>query len=51
MVIEGEIGGLTSVVSSMGYQPDVSRLLGETIPAILKIALKEQADAALLVPS
>ena len=51
MVIEGEIGGLTSVVSFMGYQPDVSRLLGETIPAILKIALKEQADAALLVPS
>lgn len=51
MVAEGKIGGLTSVVSFMGYQPDISRLLGETIPAILKAAQKERADAALLVPS
>ena len=51
MVIEGEIGELTSVVSFMGYQPDVSRLLDETIPAILKNAREDQVDAALLVPS
>lgn len=51
MVTQGEIGALTSVVSFMGYQPDVARLLEETIPAILKIAREEAADAALLVPS
>ncbi len=51
MVSAGKIGTLTAVVSFMGYQPDISRLLDETIPAILKIALEEEADAALLVPS
>ncbi len=51
MVTEGRIGTMTSVVSFMGYQPDVSQLLDETIPAILKIVRDEQADAALLVPS
>jgi len=51
MVTENRIGSLTSVVSFMGYQPDISRLLDETIPAILKIARSEHADAALLVPS
>ena len=51
MVTQGEIGALTSVASFMGYQPDVSRLLDETIPAIVKIAREEAADAALLVPS
>jgi D-proline reductase (dithiol) PrdB len=51
MVAENRIGSLTSVVSFMGYQPDISRLLDETIPAILKIIRDEQADAALLVPS
>ena len=51
MVTENRIGSLTSVVSFMGYQPDISRLLDETIPAILEIARDEHADAALLVPS
>ncbi len=51
MDVNGKIGALTSVVSFMGYQPDVSRLLDETIPAILQVAKEEQATAALLVPS
>ena len=51
MVVNGKIGALTSVVSFMGYQPDVSRLLDETIPAILQVAKEEQVTAALLVPS
>jgi hypothetical protein len=36
MVREGAIGALTSVVSFMGYQPDISRVLDETIPAVLQ---------------
>lgn len=51
MVAEGRIGSLTPVVSFMGYQPDVARLLDETFPAILKIAQDEKAQAAILVPS
>ena len=51
MVDKGEIGALTSVVSFMGYQPDVSRVLDETIPSILEFAVDEVADAALLVPA
>ncbi|MBN1665905.1 MAG: hypothetical protein JW862_02415 [Anaerolineales bacterium] len=51
MVSAGEIGALTGVVSFMGYQPDVSCLLDETIPAISSIAQAEAADAALLVPA
>jgi hypothetical protein len=39
------------VISFMGYQPDVSRVLDETIPAILQVAKQEQAAMALLVPS
>jgi len=51
MVSEGKIGDLTQVVSFMGYQPDVARLLDETFPAILKVAQEEEAQAAFLVPS
>ncbi len=51
MVIDGKIGTLTKVVSFMGYQPDVSRVIDETILAILGIAEKEKIDAALLVPA
>ncbi len=51
MVGEGKIGTLTSIVSFMGYQPDVSRLLDETIPAIVMAAQNEKVDAAILVPS
>ena len=51
MVDDGEIGELTDVVSFMGYQPDVSRLIEETIPGILNFARDEDAQAALLVPA
>ncbi len=52
MVAEGRIGRLTSnVVSFMGYQPDVGRVLDELIPAIRAAVRAEGADAALLVPS
>lgn len=51
MVSEGSIGELAPMVSIMGYQPDVSRLLDETFPAILKIVQEENAQAALLVPA
>ena len=51
MVAEGAIGELTpSVVSFMGYQPDITRVVDEIIPQVLAIAQSEQADAALLVP-
>ena len=52
LVTEGVIGGLVpSVVSFMGYQPDVARVIDELIPAIVQVSQTEQADAALLVPS
>ncbi len=48
----GEIGALTEhFVSFMGYQPDISQVLDETIPLIIEAAKAEQADAVLLVPS
>lgn len=52
LVAEGAIGELTpSVVNFMGYQPDVTRVLDEMIPAIIDVALGENAHAALLVPA
>ena len=52
MVLAGKIGGLApSVVSYMGYQPDAARVALETAPAIVRIAQREQVDAALLVPA
>jgi hypothetical protein len=51
MVAEGKIGGLTWVVSFMGYQPDATRVIDETIPLIVEAAQRENAQAALLVPS
>lgn len=39
------------VISFMGYQPDVSRVLDETIPAIVAEAKSLGARGALLVPS
>lgn len=52
LVHEGIIGELApSFVSFMGYQPDATRVIDETIPAILEVARTEQIDAALLVPS
>jgi hypothetical protein len=52
LVAAGSIGALASnVVSFMGYQPDVGRVLDELIPAIRAAVRAEEADAALLVPS
>ena len=52
MVENGTIGQLTgNFVSFMGYQPDVTRVLDETIPAIIEAASQERATAALLVPA
>ena len=52
LVVEEVIGELApTVISFSGYQPDVIRVLDETIPAIVAAAKVERADAALLVPS
>ena len=51
MVTEGKIGALTAVISYSGYQPDVGRILNDTIPAILEAAQVEKAEGALLVPA
>ncbi len=52
LVQEGAIGALTpNVISFMGYQPDVGRVLDELIPAIQAAVKAEAAQAALLVPS
>jgi hypothetical protein len=49
-VAAGTIGELApSVVNFMGYQPVATRVVDETIPAILEAAKQEQIDAALLV--
>ena len=52
LVSQNIIGGLSErVVSFMGYQPFVGRVLKKTFPAILSIAREEGVDAVLLVPS
>jgi hypothetical protein len=52
LVAEGRIGAQTAnVISFMGYQPDVSRVLNQMIPAIVAATRAERADAALLVPA
>lgn len=52
LVADGVIGELSrSWISFMGYLPDATRLVDETIPAILDAARAERIDAALLVPS
>lgn len=52
MVAAGKIGSLTpSVISYSGYQPDISRILDQTIPALLQAAQEQKADGALLVPA
>ncbi len=51
IVAAGRLGSLTpSVVSFMGYQPDVARVVDELAPRIVAIAKEERADAALLAP-
>ena len=52
LVEEGEIGEVVPFfVSLMGYQPDVSRVVDETIPEILEVARSVGVEAALLVPA
>ena len=52
LVTEGVIGELApSMVSFMGYQPDVTRVIDETIAATLRVAQAEGVRAALLVPA
>ena len=52
MTEAGEIGCLSkNVVSFMGYQPDVEKVVKETIPEIISIAKRDNIEAALLVPS
>lgn len=52
LVAEGKIGELASdVISFGGYQPDVARIVEETIPVILGAAKASQARGALLVPA
>ncbi len=51
-VAQGEVGELApSVISFMGYQPDVGRVVNETVPAIVEAAQAEAVDAALIVPA
>ena len=35
----------------MGYQPDIEKIVKETIPEIIAEANKQKIDAAFLVPS
>jgi len=52
LVGEGAIGEMApSVVSFMGYQPDLSRVVDEMIPLIVAAAQAEEVQAALLVPA
>jgi Glycine/sarcosine/betaine reductase selenoprotein B (GRDB) len=52
LVAMGRIGALTPhMISFMGYQPDVGRVLDDLIPAIVDAARADGAQAALLVPS
>jgi len=52
LVGEGAIGEMApSVVSFMGYQPDLSRVVDEMIPEIVAAAQAEEVQAALLVPA
>jgi hypothetical protein len=52
LVQEAIIGELApSVVSFMGYQPDVARVVDETAPAVLEVMRAERVGAALLVPA
>lgn len=52
MVDDGIIGELApNMISFMGYQPDATRVIDETIPEILDAVNAMDAHAALLVPS
>ncbi len=52
MVVEGVIGELAPrVISFMGYQPVVTKLIDETFPKILQAVEVMSVNAVLLVPS
>ena len=52
LVDQGIIGELApSMVSFMGYQPDLSRIVDEMIPVIIRTAQRQKVRAALLVPA
>ena len=52
LVAEGVIGELApSMVSFMGYQPDATQVIDETIAATLQAAQAEGVHAAFLVPA
>ncbi len=52
MVAEGIIGELyPDMISFHGYQPDVRRIVNETIPAIRAAIRGEKIDGVLLVPA
>lgn len=52
LATQGVIGEhAPQMISFMGYQPDVSQVLDETIPAIIDAVNAVNAHAALLVPS
>jgi D-proline reductase (dithiol) PrdB len=52
LVAEGVIGELApSMAFFMGYHPDMTRVIDETLPPILSAAQTEGVTAALLVPA
>jgi len=52
MVEAGEIGELApDIISYMGYQPDVTRVVDETIPSVLGAVQAMGANAAILIPA
>jgi D-proline reductase (dithiol) PrdB len=52
LVTTGQIGALApELISFMGYQPDVGRVIDELIPAIRAAVRAADVQAALLVPS
>ena len=52
MVAAGEIGELApNIISFMGYQPDVTRVIDETIPSVLNAVQQMGANAAILIPA
>lgn len=52
MQAAGEIGEIAdSVISFMGYQPDVEKVVTDLVPPVVELVQKERAHAALLVPA
>ncbi|MFC1550030.1 glycine/sarcosine/betaine reductase selenoprotein B family protein [Candidatus Neomarinimicrobiota bacterium] len=52
LVTTNYIASLTpKVVSFMGYQPDVTKIIDITIPEVISVAQENEVDAVFLVPS